>query len=99
MNSANATRLYVIAYDITSDRRRRRLSKRLEDFGVRSQKSVFVFQLPPNRLDGLWNDIRETIDEDEDAVACYHLCARCATHVRSIGIAAAPRKDPEYYMD
>lgn len=39
------SRDYVIAYDLTGDRERDRLSKVLEGFGVRAQKSVFECRL------------------------------------------------------
>jgi len=35
---------YAVAYDITDDRQRRRVSKTLENFGRRTQFSLFICQ-------------------------------------------------------
>lgn len=42
--------LWVIAYDIPSNKRRRKFAKVLEGYGIRLQKSVFECRLQPHHL-------------------------------------------------
>ena len=46
---AKIRELFFIAYDISNDRRRTQIVKILEDFGVRTQFSLFEFWLTPAR--------------------------------------------------
>jgi CRISPR-associated protein Cas2 len=61
-------RRYLIAYDITDDRRRGRLAKLLQSFGDRVQYSVFVCDLRPARLVRLRQSILGLISPGEDSV-------------------------------
>ena len=75
----------VVAYDITSDRKRARLSKKLENFLPRIQKSVFEGWVPNRRLQALERLLEEGIDLETDMVRIYTLCGRCRTLIRGLG--------------
>lgn len=78
----------VIAYDVTDDRTRTRLAKRLQGYMDRVQKSVFEGPVDEGRLEDLRTEIRQTIDAEVDSVRIYSLCARCqgATEVVGTGV-------------
>jgi len=90
-------RLIVVAYDTPSNRRRRKLAKKLEDYGERRQKSVFECWLTSAQFRRLWVAMKEIIDEEEDSIRCYHLCVRCCEQVETMGTAEPPEDDPVYY--
>lgn len=78
-------RLYLVAYDIVSDRRRARVARRLADVGQRVNYSVFeVWSVPP-ALEQLLVDVRRLMDQKTDHVRVYTLCRRCQGDVRVIG--------------
>lgn len=82
----------IVAYDIVSDRVRRRLHRALHGFIVHVQKSVFEGEVPERRYPELLAVINKTIDHGTDTVRVYHLCARCrpATEVIGTGIFVEP---------
>jgi len=59
---------FLIAYDIANPRRLRRVAKRLEQYAVRVQKSVFVFHGTRQDLDGVKSELLSLIDVAEDRV-------------------------------
>lgn len=85
--------LYLISYDVPSnsdgDRRRTRLARRLEAYGVRVQWSVFECELSPALVRKLREEIKSVIEETEDSIRIYPLCATCTQDVLMLG-----RMDP-----
>jgi CRISPR-associated protein Cas2 len=75
----------VVAYDVSENRRRARLAKRLRAFLDRVQKSVFEGQMDERRLDTLRRTVEREIDQNCDSARVYHLCARCRAAVEIIG--------------
>lgn len=77
--------LYVIAYDIPEDKRRGKISKLLQGYGVRVQKSVFEADLDERGYNDLRKRLKRWIVETEDSVRFYRLCADCRGQVETIG--------------
>jgi len=75
----------AVCYDIADDRRRRRLSTVLEGLGRRAQESVFELYATPLQLAGLLITVRKLVDDANDRVRFYVLCARCLGQCRQIG--------------
>ena len=67
---------YLIAYDIASPRRLRRVARYLEKHALRCQKSVFMFQGPPEQLSSVMAGIEPLIDAQFDLVQAWKLAAR-----------------------
>lgn len=68
---------YLACFDISDDRIRRRVSQRLEQYGVRVQYSVFEVSLNSmDELDALKSVIKDSIEDDDD-VRFYALCSSC----------------------
>jgi CRISPR-associated protein Cas2 len=66
--SADSTRRYLIAYDISDDARRTRVAKKLESYGDRVQYSVFVVDARPARLIRLRRDLELLADSSVDSI-------------------------------
>ncbi len=69
-------RWYAIAYDITDDRRRTIVSRWLEGWGDRVQRSVFEAELRPAEYQRLRTGLLQRIEPTVDAVRIYQLGAR-----------------------
>ena len=63
--------IYVVAYDISSDRRRVKVADALRSRGYRIQESVFQLRLTAEDLDQVRSQLRALIDEIEDVVHIY----------------------------
>ncbi len=74
----------VVAYDISDDRRRTRLHKRLKGFGRPVQYSVFECVLTEQSLRKLKETVLDTIKRDEDLVRYYSLCQSCCAKIEAI---------------
>jgi len=87
--------IYVITYDIKFNRindkkavrRLNNLSRLLQDYGLRRQKSLFECDLDHNKLQELKKAIRQVIDTNVDSVRIYPLCDKCLkkTIIQGIG--------------
>lgn len=84
-NSRTDETLYVIAYDIPSDRRRTKVLKTLRGFGRWTQYSVFECFLNAKELILLHEKLRKQIRPDEDSVRFYPLCQTCCAKVETVG--------------
>jgi len=77
--------LYVVAYDISNDRRRTKVHKTLCGFGQWTQFSVFECFVNAKELVLLHERLREQIRPDEDSVRFYPLCQTCCAKVETVG--------------
>ena len=84
----------VISYDITDDRRRNRIARVLKDYGSRVQYSVFEAVLTEEQLEELTKRVSELLDDDEDSIRYYLLCASCLKKVQVQG-----REDKPFHED
>jgi CRISPR-associated protein Cas2 len=76
----------VVSYDIAEDRARRRVSKLLEDYGDRVQKSVFECgNVTEARFLKLKNRLEDEIDATTDSLRYYILCKGCIQKIEFTG--------------
>lgn len=79
--------MYVISYDISSDRLRNKMAKLLEGHGKRVQYSVFECRLTEKQFSDLYEKIVCLLsDTGEDGVRVYQLCGKCEKHIQTIGV-------------
>lgn len=71
----------VIAYDIADDRRRYRVNKVVEKYGVRVNFSVYECMLTPKQMETIQAKIEKLINRKEDTVVCYPICVNCFTKI------------------
>lgn len=84
--------LYLVAYDISSPKRLRRVAKTCENFGLRVEYSVFECDLSADNFDKLWKQLGAVIDEDEDCILAYRICGSCVKSIESMGAVVRPGK-------
>lgn len=89
--------LWMIAYDISDDRTRRRVERRLLDHGERVQWSVFECALDAPTLARLRADLADLIDPGRDSVRYYPVCHWCETRLDWIGQGRRP-EDPDLWI-
>ena len=68
--------LYFIAYDISSDRRRRQAARLLEGHGQRLHESAFQCELRAGQLTRLRGQLEQCLDLTADRLNIYPLCER-----------------------
>ncbi len=83
----------VFSYDVTDDRRRARLAKRLKDYLVRVQYSVFEGDVDPQTEGRLERLVYEELSLDTDSVRIYPLCRGCAGAMRLFGTSIHAGRD------
>ncbi len=84
---------YVVSYDIADDRRRNRISKYLQSYGIRVQFSVFEMELSKEQSGIMKKGLKKLIEKKEDSIRVYQICADCRTKIESIGV------DKGHYYD
>lgn len=89
--------IYLVSYDIPStrpgDKRRSKLARFLAGRGLRVQYSVFELELSPERMPILIEEIYEIIDDGQDSVRIYPMCASCTTRVQHLGLDAVIERE------
>lgn len=70
---AHEDMLRLIAYDIASPKRLKRIADILEDHGVRVQYSLFELWLEEPHFQELWSQLVGAIDPKKDRIAAYSL--------------------------
>ena len=90
--------LYLVSYDIPSDKRRVKLSNMLKNFGDRVQYSVFECILSSVLYEKMVDGINKLIDKKEDSVRVYTLCLACEKHVRIFGQGEISRIEKVYII-
>lgn len=88
---------YLVTYDIPStesgDRRRAKVAKRLESYGLRVQFSVFEIEISPERLPKVLMEIEPLLDPATDSLRVYPFCGTCREKTLRLGIGAPCEHD------
>jgi CRISPR-associated protein Cas2 len=90
--AGNKTMLLVIAYDITSPKRLKKVADCCMDFGMRVQYSVFECRLEADTFERFWDRLTECIDPDEDKLVAYPLHGSQQRKIRTAGNMARHEK-------
>ena len=90
------TRFFVVAYDISSDKRRNKVHKVLSGFGQWTQFSLFELFLTDKEYILLQNKLEKILNTEKDSVRFYPLCAACLKQVETVG--SEPPKEPVLYV-
>lgn len=78
--------MYVVSYDITSDRRRNKIAKTLEGYGTRIQYSVFECRLTEKKYKEMYRKLMQLMaDAEEGSIRFYSICGNCEEKIRTIG--------------
>ncbi len=87
-------RLYLIAYDITDEKRLNRVRELLKGYSTGGQKSVYECFLTEGEKGRVLAELEALIDPEEDRVHVFAMDGRSRTH--TLGIAVQPR-DPAFF--
>lgn len=91
-------RLWVIAYDIADNRRRRELSKLLGQCMDRVQESVFEGWLNSLEQRELIAKVSDIIDHTEDTVRAYPLAVKTEMRYQTGGRQALTQRPKEFWI-
>lgn len=86
--------LYLVAYDITDEKRLNRIRHFLKGYSPGGQKSVYECFLTEAELDYVVEELGYLIDERFDRVHIFQVDRKAKIHI--LGIAVEP-KDPSYF--
>jgi len=87
---------YVVAYDIPSDKRRKKIHKILLGHGKWTQYSLFECFLTRKELILLQAKLEKHLIVTEDSVRFYPLCANCVSKVETVG--GLPPSEEEVFI-
>lgn len=79
---------YLVCYDIVSDTRRNKVSKLLESYGLRVQKSVFECVLDEQQYKSISKLLMRLVNKREDQVRFYPMSAHNRCKVAVVGTQA-----------
>ena len=71
----------VVAYDIEDNRRRLKISKLLEKYGLRVNYSVFECMFTEKQFEMTQEKIAILINVKEDSIVYYPICVNCFTRI------------------
>jgi len=90
------THFYIVAYDLSSDKRRNKVHKILSGFGQWTQYSLFELFVTDKELILLQNKLEKVLNPEQDSVRFYPLCAACIKNVETVG--SEPPTEPKIFF-
>ena len=88
---------WIVTYDVVDDRRRDHVASLLSGIGWRIEFSVFEVELHDEDIDGLVEELTETIDVDTDRIHLFPSCD-CDVERVLIGQATLPSEERFYIV-
>lgn len=86
----------IICFDVSDDKRRRKLVKVLKEHAVRVQKSVFeAADLEQSAYLRMRSRAEGIVDPETDSLRYYRLCAACIGRVEHHGVGRGLIAEPE----
>lgn len=92
------SRLWVVAYDVADDKRRRSVARVLELLLRRTQESVFEGWLTATELARLCDKLQDVIDSDVDKVRLYPTAVRFPERRTTRGSICAVPPSPTFWL-
>ena len=86
---------FIISYDISDQKRLKRVHSFLRDFGQWKQKSVFECWLTPEEYQTVKKGLKELIKNKEDRIRFYRLCHSCREKAFHFGWGELPENYEE----
>jgi len=77
--------LYYICYDISNNRKRKKVSDILTDYGLRVQYSIFQAELTAKKLKEIQKKTDPLIDKKTDSIMFLPLCKNCEEKIVLVG--------------
>ncbi len=97
-SASRAKTFVIVAYDISDDKRRTKLHRRLKRFGLGVQYSVFECLLSPTQLAAMKKTIKQSINTQKgDRVRYFFLCEACRKRIEATD-RIARQDDPAVFV-
>lgn len=77
---------YVICYDISDNKRRRKVADVLDAYGDRIQNSVFELVASESIFQKCLGKLKQSIDLNYDKITVYKICSACDRKAQYIGL-------------
>ena len=77
---------YVVVYDITCDKRRKKVADLLEGYGERVQYSVFECVLNQSQFRQLSKRLKKRVNLEEDSIRIYPITRHTLQQVQTLGV-------------
>ena len=91
--------MYIVSYDIVSDRLRRKVAKALEDYGKRVQYSVFECRLDEVHYRKMYGRLSKLMTAAaEGSIRIYRLCPTCESRTATMGNERGPSGCEDLYI-
>lgn len=88
---------YVVAYDISDNKQRRKVGEALEAFGRRVNYSVFEIQIKSKaQFKALEDELLKLLNPKKDSLRFYNLCQSCVEKSWSLGDEPAPFEQQQF---
>ena len=87
--------IYLVSYDIVDTKQRTKLAKRLLNFGLRVQYSVFECDLTAEQYEQLKKQTLPFVNLEKDSLRIYRLCENCRQALESFGVKTGWEADKE----
>lgn len=88
---------YVIAYDITDNKRRTKVHDVLQGFGKWTQYSLFEVWVTKKQMLTLQQRLARYLNADEDSVRFYPMCTMCVSRIETVG-GEKPKEDKVFVV-
>jgi len=88
---------YLICFDVRDDKRLRKISNEMENFGSRVQRSVFECHLEAGQLLDLQQRLENWLELTEDQVRYYRLCGKDKQQIVIDGTGRVS-SDPDFHL-
>lgn len=85
LTQTRQTTLYVVAYDISSNKRRTKVHKTLSGYGQWTQFSLFECHLNDKQYLELRHKLDDILEHQQDSVRFYPMCRGCVDKVETVG--------------
>lgn len=77
--------LVVVTYDVSNDKRLRKVHKLMKNYSIPVQYSVFECDLDTARIEDMITEVLNIIETEEDALLIYPVCLECRNKVMISG--------------
>ena len=86
--------MYVVSYDISSNKLRNKIFKTLKNYGKHIQFSVFECELSKRQYNTLYRELMSIMQgQPEGNIRIYDLCELCSKNIRVIGVVEEPKEE------
>lgn len=86
---------WLVAYDIASPKRLRRIAHLCEGYGIRIEKSIFWCHLTATEFAEFWGALEEEMYPEEDVLFACRMCKNCLQDIQTAG--AIPDLEPRMW--